>query len=116
VVLCHHVLHLLPPDQQREALQQLAARLAPGGLLLLSSYSEPADAQAMERVLAITTSRLRGLGMDEATLGKFMAGRNTVVFSLNEQLLAEELAAAGLEPPQQLLQALASRMWISRRP
>ncbi len=101
---------------QREALRQLAARLAPGGLLLLSSYSEPGDADAMERVMAITTSRLRGLGVDEATLAKFMAGRNTVVFSLNEQLLAEELVASGLEPPQQLLQALASRLWLSRRP
>lgn len=116
VVLCHHVLHLMRPEQQREALRQLAARLAPGGLLLLSSYSEPGDADAMERVMAITTSRLRGLGVDEATLAKFMAGRNTVVFSLNEQLLAEELAASGLEPPQQLLQALASRLWLSRRP
>lgn len=116
VVICHHVLHLMRPEEQRQALRQLTTRLAPGGLLLLSSYGEPTDPQAMERLLAITARRLRGLGMDGATLTRFMALRNTVVFSLNEQLLAEELAAAGLEPPQQLLQALASRLWLSRKP
>jgi len=116
VVVCHHVLHLMRPEQQRQALEQLCARLAPGGLLLLSSYSEPADAEACDRMLAIGQSRLRQLGMAEETLRQFMAGRNTLVFSLAETLLAEELAAAALEPPQRLLQALGSLLWISRRP
>lgn len=115
VVLCHHVLHLMRPEQQREALRQLTAQVAPGGLLLLSSYSEPPDAEAMDRIMTIATSRLRGLGVDETTLSKFKAGRNTVVFSLNEELLAEELTSAGLEPPQRLLQALGSLLWLSRR-
>ncbi len=116
VVVCHHVLHLMRPEEQRLALRQLTSLLAPGGLLLVSSYSEPADTDALERVMAIAATRLRGLGLDETTLAKFMAGRNTVVFSLNESLLAEELAAAGLEPPQRLLQALGSLLWLSRRP
>lgn len=116
VVVCHHVLHLMDPEQQRQALRQLTARLAPGGLLLLSSYSEPAEAVALQRVLAIGASRLRSLGLDEDTLARFMAGRNSQVFSLDEALLAEELAAAGLEPPQRLLQALGSLLWLSLRP
>jgi hypothetical protein len=115
VVVCHHVLHLMRPEQQRQALGQLTARVAPGGLLLLSSYSEPAEAEACARMLAIGESRLRQLGMAEDTLRQFMAGRNTLVFSLDQALLAEELAAGGLEPPQPLLQALGSRMWLSRR-
>ena len=115
VVICHHVLHLMRPEAQRQALRQLTARLAPGGLLLLSSYSEAADPDAMQRVLAIAGRRLRQLGMDEDTLARFMAGRNSLVFSLDESLLAEELSAAGLEPPQRLLQALGSLLWLSRR-
>jgi tRNA (cmo5U34)-methyltransferase len=116
VVVCHHVLHLMHPEQQRQALGQLCARVKAGGLLLLSSYSEPADAETCDRMLAIGQSRLRQLGMAEETLRQFMAGRNTLVFSLDQSLLAEELAAAGLEPPLPLLQALGSRMWLSRRP
>jgi hypothetical protein len=54
--------------------------------------------------------------MDEESLTRFMAGRNSLVFPLDETLLAEELAAAGLQPPQRLLQALGSLLWISRRP
>jgi len=96
-------------------LGQLTARVAPGGLLLLSSYSEPAEAEACARMLAIGESRLRQLGMAEDTLRQFMAARNTLVFSLDQALLAEELTAGGLEPPQPLLQALGSRMWLSRR-
>ncbi len=116
VVVCHHVLHLMPPAQQRQALEQLCARVAPGGLLLLSSYSEPSDPEACARLLAIGQNRLRQLGMAEDTLRQFMAGRNTLVFSLDGALLAEALAAAGLAPPESLLQALGSRLWISRRP
>jgi tRNA (cmo5U34)-methyltransferase len=115
VVICHHVLHLMPSDQQRQALRQLALSVAPGGVLLVSSYSEPAEAQDLARVLAIAGSRLLRLGMDATTLKAFLAGRNTVVFSLAEALLDQELMLAGLERPQLLLQALASRLWISCR-
>ena len=38
-VVCHHVLHLLPPEQQQQELDRLLGQLAPGGCLLLSSYS-----------------------------------------------------------------------------
>lgn len=116
VVICHHVLHLLPADAQRQALRQLTARLAPGGLLLLSSYSEPADAAAMPGLLTVAASRLRRLGMDGDTVSTFMAGRNSLVFSLDEARLSEELAAAGLEPPLRLQQALCSLLWVSRKP
>lgn len=116
VVICHHVLHLMPADQQRPLLRQLCAQVAPGGWLLLSSFSEPEEPAELERNLAIAQSRLRQLGMDEDTLRLFMAGRNTVVFSLAASLLSEELAAAGLEPPHQLVQALSNRLWLSRRP
>jgi SAM-dependent methyltransferase len=116
VVICHHVLHLMPPAQQRPLLRQLCAQVAPGGQLLLSSFSEPAEALQLETNLVIARCRLRQLGMDEDTLRLFMAGRNTVVFSLAEALLAEELVQAGLEPPQLLVQALSNRLWLSRRP
>ena len=39
-VVCHHVLHLFPPEQQQQQLDHLLGQLAAGGCLLLSSYSE----------------------------------------------------------------------------
>jgi SAM-dependent methyltransferase len=114
VVICHHVVHLMPPDQQRLLLQQLAAHVAPGGVLLLSSLSEPTEPIAMEQVLAISRTRLALLGMEEQAIEQFMAGLNTVVFGLSVERLAAELTAAGLHPPQLLLQALGSHLWLSR--
>ena len=49
-VVCHHVLHLMPAEQLRIALAQLAHRVAAGGALLVSSYSEPAD---LDQILGI---------------------------------------------------------------
>lgn len=115
VVVCHHVLHLLPPEEQRRALRQLAGWVAPGGCLLLSSYGEPTDALELEQVLAISRSRLLLLGMDADGVERLLATRNRVVFALDASLLAEELSATGLEPPRPLLQALGSRLWLSRR-
>ena len=114
-VICHHVLHVLPPAQQRQLLDQLAAQLAPGGVLLVSSYSEPA-APDIEPWRAIATARFRGLGLDEPSVNEVLASRNTKVFPLDPQRLERRLLAAGLEPPTQLLQALCNRLWVSRRP
>ena len=114
-VICHNVLHLLPPPQQRRLLDQLAAQLAPAGSLLLSSYSEPAEAP-IEPWLAIGAARLRTLGLDEATVAEVMASRNRTVFGLDPQRLERRLLAAGLEPPCQLAQTLGFRLWLSRRP
>ncbi|MFM7515214.1 MAG: class I SAM-dependent methyltransferase [Cyanobium sp.] len=115
-VICHHVLHLLPPEEQDELLRQLAAAVAPGGHLLLSSYSEAAEPEALERVLAVARCRWLQQGVPADRVELILASRNSRVFSLDADRLAAELAAAGLEPPLQLFQALFSRMWISRRP
>lgn len=114
-VISHNVLHVLAPQHQRQLLRQLAARLAPGGALLVSSYSE-GPALDFELGLNIARARFRACGMDEATLEAVMASRNTKVFALDPQQLAQELVAAGLEPPIPLLQALFNGLWLSRRP
>lgn len=107
VVICHHVVHLMPPDQQRLLLQQLAAHVAPGGVLLLSSLSEPTEPMAMEQVLAISRTRLALLGMEEQAIEQFMAGLNTVVFGLSVERLAAELTAAGYTHPSCCCRSLA---------
>ena len=56
----------------------------------------------------------QGVPADRVEL--ILASRNSRVFSLGGDHLAAALAAAGLEPPLQLFQALFSRLWISRRP
>jgi SAM-dependent methyltransferase len=115
VVICHNVLHLMRPDQQRQALRQLALHLAPGGLLLLSSYSHAADSDDLQLLKQINSSRLLRRGVPSGTVAWLMDRDNSAVFSLSTELLAEELQADGLEPPQILIQALRYRLWVSRR-
>jgi tRNA (cmo5U34)-methyltransferase len=115
-VICHHVLHLLPPAQQEVLLGLLTAAVAPGGQLLLSSYSEDAEPEALERVLAVARCRWLQQGVPADRVELILASRNSRVFSLDAERLAAGLRAAGLEPPLQLFQALFSRLWISRRP
>lgn len=115
-VVSHNVLHLLPPEQQGALLQTLANLVAPGGALLLSSYSEVAAGAAFDTLLAIAAGRLRQLGLTEALIAQVMASRNTLVFSLDQDRLEAALAAAGLAAPLLLQQALFSRLWLSRRP
>ena len=114
-VVCHHVLHLLPPQQQQE-LAAMLSQLAPGGCLLLSSYSEPAGHENEQSLLEIIKARLRMLGMDEATLELFLSGRNKVVFSLAEELIQQQAQASGCTPPQVLLRAMFNGLWLIQRP
>jgi tRNA (cmo5U34)-methyltransferase len=114
-VISHNVLHVLPPPQQQLLLDRMVAQLAPGGLLVLSSYSEP-NGEAIEPWLAVARARFQTLGMDADTIAEVMASRGCKVFSLDPGLLENRLIAAGLEPPRLLLQALCNRLWCSRRP
>ena len=115
-VLCHNVLHLLPAERQRALLRALASCVAPGGALVLSALSEPADDSTLEALLPVAISRLRLRGVDEGVIAKLLASRNTLVFSLDQQTLEHELCAAGLTPPLLLQQVLLSRLWLSCRP
>lgn len=119
-VIAHQVVHLLPPEGQERLLRLLAERVAPGGLLLLSSYCESPPpglrAEDLPDWIAIALARWRALGMDEATIARLMAVRGEAIVSLERERLERQLAEAGLEPPVQLLQALLNRLWYSRRP
>lgn len=113
-VISHNVLHVLAPDAQEQLLRQMADQVAPGGCLLLSSYSET-EPPGLELGIAIGVARFRALGMDPNTIEALMASRNTKVFSMDAERLERQLTHAGLEPPIQLLQALFHRLWLSRR-
>jgi len=115
-VVCHHVLHLFPPEQQQRELDRLLSQLAPGGCLLLSSYSEPSGHDFDSQLLEIVKARLRMLGMDEATLELFLSGRNKLVFSLSEALIQQQAQACGCTPPQLLLRAMFNGLWLIQRP
>ena len=114
VVISHNVLHVLAPPEQEQLLRRMAAQVAPGGCLLLSSYCET-DPPGLELGVAIGRARFAALGMDEANMEAVMASRNTKVFSMDTNRLERELSQAGLEPPIQLLQALFNHLWLSRR-
>lgn len=115
VVISHNVLHVLPPPEQEQLIQRMAAQATPGGCLLLSSYCESTP-PGFELGLAIGRARFEALGMDTATIEAVMDSRNTKVFSMDEERLERELTLAGLEAPIPLLQALFQRLWLSRRP
>lgn len=114
MVISHNVLHVLAPAEQDQLLQQMAARVAPSGCLLLSSYSESGP-PGLELGLAIGRSRFPVLGMDQATIEAVLESRNSKVFSMDAARLEQQLTQAGLEPPIQLLQALFNHLWLSRR-
>jgi tRNA (cmo5U34)-methyltransferase len=115
VVISHNVLHVLAPSAQEQLLRQMAGRVAPGGCLLLSSYSESGPL-GFDLGLAISQARFTALGMEAATIEAVLASRNSKVFSMDVERLHQQLIAAGLEPPIQLLQALFNHLWLSRRP
>jgi cyclopropane fatty-acyl-phospholipid synthase-like methyltransferase len=114
-VICHNVLHLLPPAKQDEFLQQLCARVDRGGVLLLSSFSEERDAD-LALWQAIARARFQAQGMEDEVIERVMASRNAGVYSLDSARLTAQLQLAGMEPATQLLQALFNRLWYSRRP
>jgi tRNA (cmo5U34)-methyltransferase len=113
-VVSHNVLHVLAPGQQQQLLQQMAMQLAPGGCLLLSSYSESPGCD-LELWMAIARARFAALGMDAPTVNEVMASRNTKVFSMDPVRLEQTLLEAGLEPPVVLVQALFNRLWLTQR-
>jgi len=115
-VVCHNVLHLMPAAAQQDLLRSLAGCVAPGGVLVLSAYSEPGEAASLAALLAVAGTRLRQRGLDDALISRLMASRDTLVFSLDQERLEACLTAAGLTPPLLLLQALCSRLWLSRHP
>lgn len=115
-MVCHNVLHLIPPERQLPLLQTLATCVPPRGALLLSAHSESANATSFEDLLAITCTRLSQRGLPETMIEQLMASRNTLVYSLDQSRLEAGLAAAGMEPPLLLQQSLFSRLWLSRRP
>lgn len=115
-VVALNVLHLFPSEEQARLLRQLAVRVAPGGTLLLGGYSEDPDPDEFALLLSVAQERLKRLGCDAATVERLLASRGTAVVGMRGPQLTQELTAAGLEPPQILLQALATRLWLSRRP
>lgn len=115
VVVSHNVLHLMPPSAQQELLQLMLACIRPGGLLLLSSYSEPGDPQLQQLGQAIAAARFDAKGLDAERIEAVLASRNSGVFSLDPKQLDQALALAGMEPATLLVQALFNRLWSSRK-
>lgn len=116
VVVSHNVLHLMPPGAQQDLLQQMLACIRPGGVLLLSSYSEPGDPQLLQLVQAIAAARFAAAGLTAERIEAVLASRNNGVFSLDQALLDQALERSGMEPATLLVQALFNRLWFSRKP
>ncbi len=114
-VICQNVLHLLPPAEQELVLQKLCAHVGPGGVLVISSFSEEKDAD-LKLWQAIARARFQAQGLESEAIERVMDSRNAGVFSLDPDRLATQLRLAKMETPTPLLQALFNRLWFSRRP
>lgn len=116
LVVCHSVIHLMPPGEQIVLLQQLIEVTAGGGVLLISSYSETEDSVSYASTLAVSRQRLIDRGLSSDLIEQLLASRNRVVFSLDVSCLAEVLSGQGWPPPVQLYQGLFARLWLCSAP
>ncbi|WP_231856966.1 MULTISPECIES: class I SAM-dependent methyltransferase [unclassified Synechococcus] len=114
-VICHNVLHLMAPDQQDLMIELLVEQSLPGGVLLISSYSEAAESEVCDTIFSIAARRLLDRGLPSEMVDKFLTARNTAVFSLDAAQLETKLVGLNCQAPTQLYQALFARLWITRR-
>ena len=114
-VICHNVLHLMAPDQQDQMIELLVEQSLPGGVLLISSYSEAAEPEICDTIFSIAARRLLDRGLPFEMVDKFLTARNTAVFSLDTARLETMLVGLNCQAPIQLYQGLFARLWITRR-
>ena len=114
-VICHNVLHLMAPDQQDLMIELLVEQSLPGGVLLISSYSEAAEPEICDTVFSIAARRLLDRGLPAQMADKFLTARNTAVFSLDAARFESILLGLNCQAPIQLYQGLFARLWITRR-
>ena len=114
-VICHNVLHLMAADQQDLMIERLVEQSRPGGVLLISSYSEAAEPWICDTIFSIASRRLLDRGLHAEMVDKFLTARNTAVFSLDAARLETMLLGLNCQAPIQLYQGLFARLWITRR-
>lgn len=114
-VISNNVIHLIPPNQQHEILGLLADYVVPGGCLLISSYSEPADNDLNEIYFMIARERLLQLGMSVDMVENIIKSRGKAVFSLERNFFEKTLKSAGFSEPIPMMQGLLSCLWLVRK-
>ena len=114
-VISHNVLHLMAADHQDLMIQKLVAQLLPGGVLLISSYSEAGEPEICDTIFSIASRRLLDRGLPAEMVDRFLTARNTAVFSLDAARFETILLGLNCQAPIQLYQGLFARLWITRR-
>ena len=114
-VICHNVLHLMAADLQDQMIWSLVEQLLPGGILLISSYSEATEPALCDTIFSIASRRLIDRGLPSEVVDKFLTTRNTAVFSLNAERLQQILMELNCQNPIQLYQALFARLWMTKK-
>ncbi len=114
-VICHNVLHLMAANQQDQMIERLVEQSLPGGVLLISSYSEAAEPCVCDTVFSIASRRLLDRGLPAEMVDRFLTARNSTVFSLDAARFETVLMSLNCQAPIQLYQGLFARLWITRR-
>ena len=114
-VISHNVLHLMAADHQDLMIQKLVAQLLPGGVLLISSYSEAGEPEICDTIFSIASRRLLDRGLPAEMVDRFLTARNTAVFSLDAARFETILLGLNCQAPIQLYQGLFARLWVTRR-
>ena len=92
LVICHNVMHLFEPDKQISLLRLPGQCRADDGRLVFSGYSEPADEDTTQRMMAIGLQRLQNRGINPEQNKATRSSRNKVVFSVDSEQVSNVLA------------------------
>ncbi len=111
-VIALNLMHLFPPAKQAEAFDQLSTLVAPGGTMLLSSYSENLNPLSNNLIVSIAIERLRIQGITEEQIKMIFSSRNQSVFSFDPSRLQSNSKAKDMGAPLQLMQVGLIRMWL----
>jgi len=110
------VLHFLPDDGAKAALLGgIAARLRPGGLLLLADLGREDVPDWHDRLDAAWAAFQRANGFDDEEIARGFRHVARAMHRIGPTRLAALLAAAGFGPPRPVLRALGLTAWVAAR-
>jgi len=111
------VLHFLADDGAKaRVLADVAARLKPGGALVLADLFGPDWSDSWQSHLRTCWGHLqRAAGIAEADIAKGFAHVDRDIHPVEESRLTELLAEAGFEPPRPFFRALCFGGWLARK-
>ncbi len=114
-VTCFVVLHFLfQPDERRSLFRQIAARLRPGGYLVMSTLAADISTSTYKNLFEFWLKMLKSEVAIEA-VKKFRTSYGRDVAILSPQEIESAIASSGFDAPVLFLQTLLIHAWYAKR-